>query len=63
MSDYDELTIIRLQQENDRLRAENAALRPLVSDLQHKLRLAERHPHPVTSTETTALIRKNRDHG
>jgi hypothetical protein len=40
VSDYDELTVIRLQQENDKLRAENAALRPLVSDLQHRLRLS-----------------------
>ncbi len=63
MTDYDELTIIRLTQENDKLRAENAALRPLVSDLQHRLRLAERHPHDANPTETTALIRKNRDHG
>jgi regulator of replication initiation timing len=42
----------RLTQEIDRLRLENAALRPLVSDLQHRLRLAERHaslpdPHQV----------------
>jgi uncharacterized protein YlxW (UPF0749 family) len=35
--------ILRLEQENDRLRAENNALRPMVSELQHKLRLAERH--------------------
>lgn len=63
MTDYDEIALIRLREENDKLRAENAVLRPMVSDLQHRLRLAERHPHPVTSTETTALIRKNRDHG
>ena len=65
MSDYDELTVIRLQQENDRLRAENAVLRPLVSDLQHRLRMAERHmtPQDIAKAETEPLIRKNRDHG
>lgn len=31
--------MIRKDQEIERLRAENAALRPLVSDLQHKLRI------------------------
>ncbi len=65
MSDYDELTVIRLQQENDKLRAENAALRPLVSDLQHRLRLAERRmtTQDIAKAETEPLIRKNRDHG
>jgi hypothetical protein len=43
MSDHDEIAFIRLQQECDRLRAENNALRPMVSELQHKLRMAERH--------------------
>lgn len=32
---------IRKDQEIERLRAENAALRPLVSDLQHKLRIIQ----------------------
>jgi len=51
VSDYDEMTVIRLQQENDKLRAENAALRPLVSDLQHRLRIAERqYPAHVVIT-------------
>lgn len=63
MTDYDEIALIRLREENDKLRAENAVLRPMVSDLQHRLRLAERHPHDANPTETTALIRKNRDHG
>ena len=63
MTDYDELTVIRLTQEVEHLRRENAVLRPLVSDLQHRLRLAERHPHDANPTDTTALIRKNRDHG
>jgi regulator of replication initiation timing len=42
MTDAD-ITIARLQQENDNLRAENNALRPRLSYLEHKLRLAERH--------------------
>jgi hypothetical protein len=33
--------LIRKDQEIDRLRAENAALRPMVSELQHKLRVIE----------------------
>jgi len=48
VSDYDEVTVIRLQQEVEKLRAENAALRPPVFDLQPRLRIAERH-------STTAL--------
>jgi cell division protein FtsB len=47
------VAIARLEQENERLRAENNALRPLVSDLSHKLRVTEHkcrhceyHPHP-----------------
>jgi cell division protein FtsB len=32
---------VRKDQEIERLRAENSALRPLVSDLQHKLRVIE----------------------
>ena len=65
-SDYDEVAVLRLRQECDRLRAENAALRPLVSELQHKLRTrcqhCEFHPdQPNIATET--LIRKNREHG
>ena len=63
MSDYDELTVIRLQQEVEHLRRENAVLRPLDSDLQHRLRMAARHPHDAIPTDTNALIRKNRDHG
>jgi cell division protein FtsB len=55
MSDGDErdVEIARLRQENDRLRAENAALRPRVSELEHKIRCqvktcdkCEYHPHP-----------------
>ena len=42
----------RLRQENDRLRAENSTLRPLVSELQRKVRLAERHAdHAKAETE------------
>lgn len=56
------IEIERLTQENDNLRAENSALRPLVSELQHKLRVAETTPHPdVSKTETVALERG--DHG
>lgn len=57
MSDYDEVTVIRLTQENDRLRAENAALRPRVSELEHKLRLLtkhhehEHHPHDLPGAD------------
>jgi predicted RNase H-like nuclease (RuvC/YqgF family) len=48
MSDESRILVLsveveRLTQENDRLRAENAALRPLVSELQHKLRQVQRH--------------------
>lgn len=57
MSDYDEITVIRLRQENDRLRAENAALRPRISELEHKLRILakhhehEHHPHDLPPNE------------
>lgn len=55
--------IERLTQENDRLRAENGALRPLVSELQHKLRISEMTPHPDASrAETAPITRKSRDH-
>lgn len=55
MSDGDErdIEIARLRQENDRLRAENNALRPLVSDLTHRLSILtkhhnhEHHPHDL----------------
>ncbi len=60
-SDYDEVAVLRLRQECDRLRAENAALRPLVSELQHKLRILERHPDQ-SDIATEALVRKNREH-
>lgn len=57
------LKIERLTQENDRLRAENSALRPLVSELQHKLRVSEMTPSPDASkVETAPLTRKSREH-
>lgn len=57
------LKIERLTQENDRLRAENSALRPLVSELQHKLRIAETTPRPDASkVETAPITRKSREH-
>jgi hypothetical protein len=55
--------IERLTQENDRLRTENLALRPLVSELQHKVRILERLPvasHAQPATEP--LVRKQREH-
>jgi regulator of replication initiation timing len=60
MSDGDErdTTIARLTQENDRLRAENGALRPRVSDLEHRLRILtrhhehEHHPHDLPPSDT-----------
>lgn len=63
MTDHDEVALIRLREENNKLRAENAVLRPMISDLQHRLRLAERQPHHLPSTGNTALVRKNREHG
>jgi regulator of replication initiation timing len=63
MSDESRILVLsveveRLRQENDRIRMENAALRPRVSDLEHKVRLYQR-----SREETEPLIRKNRDHG
>jgi regulator of replication initiation timing len=56
--------IERLTQENARLRTENLALRPLVSELQHKVRILERLPAATPAQpKTDALIRKGRLHG
>lgn len=68
MSESDaELVVLRVRvqtqaREIDALRAELGHLRPLVSELQHKLCVAETTPHPdVSKTETVALERG--DHG
>lgn len=54
----------RLLQENKRLWAENAALRPLVSDLQHRLSVAIQHLKHHAQAETATLVRKDSDeHG
>ena len=54
----------RLQQENERLWKENNALRPLVSDLQHKLGVAIRHLKQAAQAETATFVRKDaEDHG
>ena len=45
------IRVTRLEQENDRLRAENAVLRPRVSELEHRLRLAEKQYHPTPMRE------------
>lgn len=58
MTSEDDVEVLRLRQENDRLRAENAQLRPMVSDLQHRLRLLtrhhdhEHHPHDLPPSDT-----------
>jgi cell division protein FtsB len=64
MSESDaELVVLRVrvhtqEREIDALRAENNQLRPLISELQHKLRVAETTPHPdVSKAETVALER------
>ena len=55
---------IRLKQENERLWCENNALRPMVSDLQHKLSIAIIHLKAAAQAETATLIRKDpEDHG
>lgn len=54
---------LRLQQENERLWKENSVLRPMVSDLQHRLNIALKHLKAQAEAETAALVRKNRDHG
>lgn len=54
----------RVCQENKRLWAENAALRPMVSDLQHRLNVALMHLKHIKEAETAPLIRKDpSDHG
>ena len=59
ISDYE-----RLRQENERLWRENSALRPLVSDLQHKLAVAIAHLKAHAQAETATLVRKDsEDHG
>jgi regulator of replication initiation timing len=62
MSDESRILVLsveveRLRQDNDRLRLENAALRPRVSELEHKIRTLRR-----AMAETEALERKDSDH-
>ena len=54
----------RLRQENERLWKENASLRPMVSDLQHRLSVAIHYLKHVAEAETATLLRKDTDtHG
>ena len=64
MPERTEADYIRLTQENERLWRENNALRPLVSDLQHKLAIAIAHLKAHAQAETATLVRKDaEDHG
>jgi len=58
-----EADYLRLQQENERLWKENSVLRPRVSELEHQLRIAQRHLKAFAEAETASLIRKIDDHG
>ena len=59
-----EADIERLKQENERLWKENNVLRPMISDLQHRLSVAIAHLKAHAQAETAALIRKDaEDHG
>lgn len=54
----------RLKQENERLWRENSALRPMISDLQHRLAVAIAHLKAHAQAETATLVRKDaEDHG
>ena len=50
----------RLRADVQRVNRENAVLRPMVAELLHKLKLAEKRA-PV-APKTDPLIRKNREH-
>ena len=65
MSDLDiRIDYERVCQENKRLWAENSALRPLVSDLQHRLSVAITHLKHHAQAETATIVRKDsEDHG
>lgn len=64
MPERTEADYIRLTQENERLWRENNALRPLVSDLQHRLSVAIQHLKARAQVETATLVHKDReDHG
>lgn len=54
----------RLKQENERLWRENSALRPMVSDLQHKLAVVIAHLKAQSQAETANIVHKDsEDHG
>jgi hypothetical protein len=53
----------RLREENRRLWSENSTLRPLVSDLEHRLAVAMRHLKQQAKEETDAILNPNRTHG
>jgi len=62
MADSDEAKeLADCRRESDLLRAENATMRPMVSELQRKLRNMERN-HDPAKAETEPLVRKSREH-